>query len=376
MAQAGGGGGSGGPTGPGDVIPPVLTSSFIETVGWSELMGDMSSYFDGLNETVTRVDQQSSFYDHGYDTAPWAFEFGANFGWSETQRQALGFYYYDYLTADIDPEFLVSAYTSTGFSMTAGGNTGSVTPINADSFYINMNGLRWLATWEMGTAGPPDPNEITVNGRHLVFQLAGIENNSSQNTNPPAPPVLCQPVWTGPDLTKVNPIGILTAPDGATYYLPESVTEQYLIDALNHLSEYRKTHDNYEVLLEFKAMYSDKTHPHYIDFKDWGTANGPTGSVGADPITYFSPAAGKDIIGTSPFEAFGNWFYGFAGAWAGLSADILYASAALFQEGNNSLIPFDAPEDRPHVSAGISAAQGQYVNGQSTVFSINTWSGY
>lgn len=171
-----------------------------------------------------------------------------------------------------------------------------------------------------------------------------------------------------PDCNLVNPVGLLNPPDGARYYLPENVTENYLMAALNHLSNYSRTHTGFQTILEFKAMYEDPNHPHYIDFKDWGTPAGPPGSVGGGTITYYSEALGREVT-ASAFEPFGNWFYGFAGAWAGISTPVLFGGAAVMQEGSTNWVPRDGLEDQPHVLAGINAAKA-YGENQQLVFQI------
>lgn len=169
-----------------------------------------------------------------------------------------------------------------------------------------------------------------------------------------------------PDCDKANAIRFLDPPDNAKYYVPENVDKDFLLGVLNHLTDYAASHTAFALLREFESMFTDPTNPWFIDFKDWGTARGPTGSVSGGTTTYYSPAAGHDVT-ASVFEPFGNWFYGFAGTWAGISSDALYAAAALLQEGDNGFQ--DAPEDQPHVTAGILAAQG-YATQPGTVFGV------
>ena len=116
-------------------------------------------------------------------------------------------------------------------------------------------------------------------------------------------------------------------------------------------------------------MYDDPTHPHFMDFKDWGTSGGPAGSVSGGTTTYHSYAAGTSVTG-SVFEAFGNFWYGFAGTWAGISDNVLYGAAALMQEGATGWIPHDGLEDTPHVTAGMTAAKS-YKDEPSSLFTIH-----
>lgn len=165
-----------------------------------------------------------------------------------------------------------------------------------------------------------------------------------------------QPGVDEPPCEKANPITQITAPDGARYFVPKNVDSQYLVGALNHLTSYAQAHGPAAIVFEFKRMYSVPTHPFFIDFKDWGTSAGPPGSIGAPTISYYSQAAGGQIT-TTPFEAFGNFFFGYAGSFAGISPEVLHLAAAAYQEGDTGWIPADAPEDREHVDAGIAAAR-------------------
>ncbi len=170
-----------------------------------------------------------------------------------------------------------------------------------------------------------------------------------------------EPTNTPPPCNLVNAISGLSPPDGASYYVPEGIDANYLIAALNHLSNFSRENPAWKLLLEFKAMYQNPSHPHFLDFKDWGQSGGPPGSVAPDPVSYYSTARGETIQ-ASAFEAFGNFFYGFAGTWAGISADVLFAGAAIMQEGSTNWIPADSPEDRPHVNYGINAARAHAIS--------------
>lgn len=206
---------------------------------------------------------------------------------------------------------------------------------------------------------------------YFYFMTGSPSGDGGGGSAPPPSP----PPPSEPDCHLVNPVGLGAngqgqAPDNARYFLPENVTQAYLTAALNHLSEYSRSHTAAGLLGEFKAMYSNPNHPHFIDFKDWGTAGGPPGSASGGTLSYYSNAAGGTVT-SSAFEPFGNWFYGFAGTWAGISPDALYAAAALVQEGDNSFIPRDAPEDKPHVNAGIAAAKA-YAANPGAMFNIFT----
>jgi hypothetical protein len=171
-----------------------------------------------------------------------------------------------------------------------------------------------------------------------------------------------------PPCDKADPVGGVTPPDNAKYYVPEGMTADHLNNVINHFTQMAQGLDSpfglvgahERVLSEFYNVYTDPSNPYFVDFKDWGTAGGPAGSEGGGQITYWSDAAGQQIT-TSPYEPFGNFFYGFLGTLAGISPDELYFAAAALQEGSGSGFS-DAPEDQPHVNLGIQQALGYAAN--------------
>jgi hypothetical protein len=208
-----------------------------------------------------------------------------------------------------------------------------------------------LGTTGVTVIGPPSWEDF-----YSFFFMLGNSGGGGGGNSGGTPPAQ-QNEFDDPACDKGNAITNPPALDNAKYFVPENVDKAYIDGVLNHLSAFAGSHTAIELLREFASMYNNPSNPYFIDFKDWGTTNGPPGSVSGGTTTYYSPAAGHDVTG-SVFEAFGNWFYGFAGTWAGISPDVLYGAAAFLQEGDTSFIPRDAPEDHPHVSAGITAAMG------------------
>ncbi|HTG37428.1 polymorphic toxin type 44 domain-containing protein [Sphingomonas sp.] len=187
---------------------------------------------------------------------------------------------------------------------------------------------------------------------------SGDGGGSDGGDSPPPP----EPDPEEPPCDEADKVTMLSPPDNAKYYVPEGMSPDYLNNAINHLTSIARgegsplglvgAHER--VLLEFKDMYTNPANPHFIDFKDWGTNGGPSGSVGSDPIQHYSDAAGRDVS-ASPYEPFGNFFYGFVGTLASISPDELYVAAAYFQEGGGTTWS-DAPEDQAHVNYGIQQA--------------------
>jgi len=172
----------------------------------------------------------------------------------------------------------------------------------------------------------------------------------------------------GPTGSNANYVTMITAPDNATYYAPQNVTNQTILNAISHL---QSISNPIAKLVEFKNMYENPSNPYFIDFKDWGTANGPAGSTGAGNVTYWSAARGENYTG-SAFEAFGNYIYGFVGIVGGIPQEALLYAAGLTQSGNNiaeRILGLDGPEDRPHVMKGLLDGMG-YLNTPHIVLSI------
>lgn len=124
-------------------------------------------------------------------------------------------------------------------------------------------------------------------------------------------------------------------------------------------------------------MYTDPFNPFFIDFKDWGNSNGPANSLSGGTIRYYSDVVGGEVT-ASPFESFGNYFYGFAGVLGGIPPEVLGYVAGALQTGNDlgeRLLGRDGPQDRPHVSKGITdalrAANSQRIDQGYSVFSVN-----
>lgn len=181
-----------------------------------------------------------------------------------------------------------------------------------------------------------------------------------------------EPQPSEPDCHDVNEVGLangVPVPDGAKYYVPESLTQKYLDDALAHLKSFDPVTNLLGLMNEFREMYRDASHPHFLDFKRWDTAHPGE----ANPtVTYWSDAEGAMVSG-SAFEAFGNFIYGAFGTIAGIPAEVLKAAAGWTQEGGSGgildqiggAITFaDDARDKPHVQIGIQAGDLYKYSGQ------------
>jgi len=152
----------------------------------------------------------------------------------------------------------------------------------------------------------------------------------------------------------------LNPPDNAKYYVPEKVTSDYLNKVAQHVIDFSKTRSYADTVLEIEAMYTDMSHPFFIDFKDYGTSRGPWESESAGNIGYYSDAAGGYVTANA-FEPFGNFFYGFIMTLAGFTPEGTSFYAALMSETGFG----DDPQDKPHVQYGIAMAQQYLAKGQA-----------
>jgi len=156
---------------------------------------------------------------------------------------------------------------------------------------------------------------------------------------------------------------------GAEYYAPSSVDNDYLNKAFNFaLSMDAKYGNDFSKAFAILELFTNQNHPHFIDFKD----------IDADTISYESEVDGQIVEDVSPFEAFGNFFYGVYLTAAGYTPEETKAIAGLVQGMPDDLSEFgkvkyiaerigpvladaggnqgDDPRDSVHVTLGINAA--------------------
>lgn len=206
----------------------------------------------------------------------------------------------------------------------------------------------WLTP--LSTASDLDDVIVTGTPRQNPGSPANWFDWDGYDTNQEAYPTQ----YTWEQLTDcINLMGI-TAPDGATYVVPEGVTPEYIHAAINYLVGLAPGQREFA----FREMYTDQSHPHFLDFKEF--------YQGMATQTYYSQAAGGEIT-ASAFEPFGNFLFGFVGTLGGIDPFVLRTAAALLQEGDSS--GGDAPEDIPHVDLGIAQARSYQLDPRN-IFSI------
>lgn len=184
--------------------------------------------------------------------------------------------------------------------------------------------------------------------------------------SPPPPPQNCG---------NSNEITLLQLVDGAKYYVPDDISAVDLNSMANAVTTAFNTGGKEAAISLLYHMYETPSNANFADFKDWGTASGPTGSIGAGSYSYFSTSLQRSVT-TIAFEPFGNYWFGALCALAHFSYEETLATAALTQSGrmheimNAASDPIgalsaivaagfygDDPQDRPFVTAGFTDGQ-------------------
>lgn len=73
----------------------------------NDYLQTLDDFLDGVhNGGYSGGSDQNSYYYQAADSAPLGYDFVQTFGWMPHVQQMAGYDYWDYLTQDIDPEFL------------------------------------------------------------------------------------------------------------------------------------------------------------------------------------------------------------------------------------------------------------------------------
>lgn len=184
--------------------PPALTPPPMGLAPvWESVLTDLQTFFDDMGSAVSTPagNDQNSYYDDGEDTAPMDGFFLDMFGWMPSVQAMPGAHYWDYLTQDIDPEFMMAAYGPGGFNAEFGGNGSVAVQALSDhtTFQFTLNGISVFGTWHPGAPTTTEDNgtdnpTIVVTGGYWSFQYTGFDAGYYGGNPPPAPaPVLYAP---------------------------------------------------------------------------------------------------------------------------------------------------------------------------------------
>jgi hypothetical protein len=190
-----------GGTGGSSTVPPVGPP-----VPWEAVLGDLATFFNDMQGAVQPVEHgndQNSYYDDGEGSAPLDGFFVEMFGWMPAVQAMPDVHYWDYLTQDVDSEFLMTAYSPTELiAMFSGGNATMVaTGDSHGTVQFTVNGVTVYGEWHQADGTSTGPDDIVVNGGHWHFTYAGLDANG--NLLPPPPP---PPAGTTPTPAPVDPV--------------------------------------------------------------------------------------------------------------------------------------------------------------------------
>src|SRR4051812_18961886 len=106
-----------------------------------------------------------------------------------------GAHYFDYLTSDIDPEFMLTAYGAHDFVANFSRGQVSVQQLsNGTTFAMTLNGITVFGTWHSGAPTTTIGDAIVVTGGHWTFDYTGFDASYyGGNPPPPSPPQIAAP---------------------------------------------------------------------------------------------------------------------------------------------------------------------------------------
>lgn len=198
--NGGGGGGGGGDTGGGTgYTPPAVETS----AAWDQTMANVALFISNVTDSMSRYQTgnyaNSDYPDPYPGTAPgnpWMLEM---FHYVPNIANDPSFNYYDYLTQDIDPEFMLAAYGPNYFVGNFSAGSAEAYRVDGNSTWITVNGVSVFLTWHQASGiAPPGSNDIIVNGGH--WHVGAITNNLV-NASVDYDPRLEPPPATPPALT-------------------------------------------------------------------------------------------------------------------------------------------------------------------------------
>jgi hypothetical protein len=181
---------TGGGTTPYEEDPP-----FGPPLIWQGVLDDLSVFFDELEgPVVEHGNDQNSYYDDPADSAPLGALFLDAFGFLPHVQDMAGAHYFDYLTSDTDPEFLLMVYGAHDFVANFSRGQVSVQQLsNGSTFAMTLNGITVFGTYHSGPPDPGEGNTIYVTYGHWTFDYTGFDANYYGGNPPPPPPQIAAP---------------------------------------------------------------------------------------------------------------------------------------------------------------------------------------
>lgn len=265
----------------GDPPPPLEDPPFGPPLLWQAVLDDLSIFFDDLGGSVTpHGNDQNSYYDDPENSAPLDPMFLQDFGWLSGVQNMPDAHYFDYLTNDVDPEFLLTAYSGNEFVANFSHGQVSVQRLSdGETFAFTLAGITVFGTWHAGGPTTQTGNTVVVTGGHWTFQYTGFDA-AHYNGEPPPPPPPTQDAAPSTDAA-------------AAAANPEGVAEQHRQNLSSQLHQLL-TQNGGHLLITFKGPNGNETfdladlvnildHYHIVATdKDYLHISGGAGAVHPD----------------------------------------------------------------------------------------------
>jgi hypothetical protein len=156
---------------------------------WDAVLDDLTIFFNELGgPIVEHGNDQNSYYDDPADQAPLSALFLQDFGWMPHVQSMAGAHYFDYLTSDVDPEFMLAAYGAQHFVAEFSRGQVDVQQLSdGTTFAMTLNGITVFGTWHSGGPAVGTKDTIIVTGGHWTFDYTGFDAGYYGGNPPPAP---------------------------------------------------------------------------------------------------------------------------------------------------------------------------------------------
>jgi len=186
------GGGGGSPTNSSSALPPMGPPLL-----WDAVMQDLQIFFDDLSgPVIEHGNDQNSYYDDGEGSAPAGALFLETFSFLTTVQNNPDAHYFDYLTNDFDPEFLLSMAGTIGFNATFGeGSLRAALMSDHSTVGISLNGLTFYGTYHSGAPVHYEDKDIVVTAGYWSFTFSDGGLTPLSNLGPSPPPPIPPHAW-------------------------------------------------------------------------------------------------------------------------------------------------------------------------------------
>lgn len=201
----------------------------------------------GFVQSGPHGSDQNSGYDYREDTSPLGELLVHDFGWMHGVQNLAGYGYYNYLTENIDAEFLemeYAAHLGTSRLLQSGVSMGSLANLPFD---LTLNGHTFSIVWHNGAAPGPDGSH-DPNDPELILVHASL-GYWAVHLDPPGPALGGESAPHAIDLTQLNEQNVPWLPvvDQALRYLAQDpLALQVLLDAWHHGTKIRIVTGNAE----------------------------------------------------------------------------------------------------------------------------------